>query len=62
MRMMLVFCNSIKHGAARLEKVWGTSALASVDELKSAVAMLVEEFLDSEDKDEATHCLKVCVP
>eukprot|EP01138_Halocafeteria_seosinensis_P016009 gb/GECG01016337.1/.p1 GENE.gb/GECG01016337.1/~~gb/GECG01016337.1/.p1 ORF type:complete len:403 (+),score=72.79 gb/GECG01016337.1/:1-1209(+) len=49
---------SIKHGAARLEKVWGTSALASVEELKSAVAMLIEEYLDSEDKDEATECLK----
>lgn len=49
---------SMKHGTARLEHVWGPGASpASVEELKKAVAMLVQEFLLSGDKEEAARCV-----
>ena len=48
---------SIRHGSARLEKVWGPAAGETKD-LKQAVRMLVKEFFLSNDQAEAARCLR----
>jgi len=49
---------SIKHGLVRLEHVWGTSSSSSVKELKQEIKMLLQEFTNSSDLDEACECVK----
>lgn len=57
---------SIPHGAARLSRVWGPSALVMSDDddetyisaLKSEIKMLLIEYLSSGDIDEAVACVK----
>ena len=48
---------SIRHGSARLEKVWGPSA-GETSELKRAVRMLVKEYFLSNDAAEAARCVR----
>ena len=57
---------SIRHGAARLSRVWGPSALVVSDDddetyvnaLKNEIKMLLNEYLSSGDIDEAVACVK----
>uniref|UniRef100_A0A7S2R8I9 MI domain-containing protein n=1 Tax=Mucochytrium quahogii TaxID=96639 RepID=A0A7S2R8I9_9STRA len=49
---------SIKHGLVRLEHVWGATSRSSIKELKNEIKMLLEEFLNSSDLDEACGCVK----
>jgi programmed cell death protein 4 len=57
---------SIRHGAARLSRVWGPTALVQSDDddesyvnaLKSEIKMLLTEYLSSGDIDEAVMCVK----
>lgn len=57
---------SIRHGAARLSRVWGPTALVQSDDddesyvavLKAEIKMLLVEYLSSGDIDEAVACVK----
>lgn len=49
---------SVRHGSARLERIWGPGDGRSVDELKVEVRQLVEEYLLSRDVDEAAQCVR----
>lgn len=49
---------SINHATARLEKGWGPGDGRPVDELKVAIDQLVQEYLLSGDKTEATNCVR----
>ncbi len=49
---------SIKHGLVRLDHIWGTTSHASVTELKEETRMILKEFLNSSDLDEACRCIK----
>jgi len=57
---------SIRHGAARLSRVWGPTALVVSDDddesyinaLKAEIKMLLVEYLNSGDIDEAVACVK----
>jgi len=48
---------SMKHGTARMERVWGAGAF-EVRELKKAIVDLVKEYLISEDLAEAAQCVR----
>ncbi|CAD5111555.1 DgyrCDS854 [Dimorphilus gyrociliatus] len=50
---------NMKHGIVRLDNVWGVGGgTRPVKALKKRIALLLTEFLSSEDVDEATRCLK----
>lgn len=50
---------SMKHGTARLEKVWGPgSAQAPVEELKVSIDMIIQELFLSNDLAEALRCVR----
>ena len=57
---------SIRHGASRLSRVWGPTALVQSDDddegyinaLKSEIKLLLNEYLSSGDIDEAVVCVK----
>jgi len=49
---------SIKHSLVRLDHVWGTTSKASVIELKAEIKMILDEFVNSSDLDEACACIK----
>lgn len=49
----------MKHGIVRLDNVWGVGGgTRPVKALKKRIALLLTEFLSSEDVTEATRCLK----
>lgn len=48
---------SMRHGSARLEKVWGAAA-GETSDLKQAVRMLVKEYFLSNDAAEAARCVR----
>lgn len=48
---------SMRHGSARLERVWGPSA-GETSDLKTAVRMLVQEYFLSNDAAEAGRCIR----
>lgn len=48
---------SLRHGSARLERVWGASAGETAD-LKRAIKLLVQEYFENTNCDEAVRCLR----
>ncbi len=43
---------NMKHGLARMEKIWGTGSLMTVEEFKNEMKQALEEYLLSLDLDE----------
>jgi programmed cell death protein 4 len=44
---------SVKHGQARVEKVWGPGAAEFADDLKRVIKLIIAEYLDTRDVEEA---------
>jgi len=44
---------SVKHGQARVEKVWGPGASEFADDLKRVIKLILAEYLDTRDVEEA---------
>ncbi|KAK8803870.1 hypothetical protein WA158_001564 [Blastocystis sp. Blastoise] len=49
---------NMKHGLARMEKIWGNGSLMTVEEFKEVVKQSLQEYLLSFDLNECLHCIK----
>ena len=50
---------SVKHGQARVEKVWGPGASEFADDLKRVIKLILAEYLDTRDVEEAALSIRL---